>query len=333
MKIIACIIGISFPLIQIFGQDKTANFDTLIIEIESKILIKISNYQTSWLKDIEGFNSITDSLKTKINLIKSDIPKETSYKLIYRTNKNEISIENRPDFIVYNFDNNISKQRINECHISSVEYDIFIYYNQLDELLETDIKSCILLATTHENVNFGKQTDYQLKTNDGIAWTNSCKCEKDTVYFIREGSHYNANKSMLELSPGIGVGVIQNDIVSDFSFRVGRYGTHKGILKRHQYVSYSLVYLFNQDNNFDINQFINFGYRINLSNNLNNYRWMGFEIGYLIYQKGDFLKSPTFRLGSMIDLKNNIHLTPTIFFDNGFKKVYPGLRIGIDIKL
>jgi len=60
---------------------------------------------------------------------------------------------------------------------------------------------------------------------------------------------------------------------------------------------------------------------------------MGFEIGYLINKKGDFFKSPTFKLGTMIDLKNNIRLTPTIIFDEGFKNIYPGLRLGIDIGL
>ena len=73
------------------------------------------------------------------------------------------------------------------------------------------------------------------------------------------------------------------------------------------------------------------GYRYNLSNKSDNYNWIGFETGFLTNSSGDFFKAPTFRLGTMIDLKQKITISPHIYFDDGFRKIYPGIRFGIDI--
>ena len=134
---------------------------------------------------------------------------------------------------------------------------------------------------------------------------------------------------MLSVALGVGMGIVQNKFFTDFDFRIGRYGTHKGIIKRHQYISYNLLYDFNSDNSTHINQFINLGFRFNLSNNLHDYRWMGFEVGYLIGSSGELFESPTFKLGTMLDLTNTIKVYPEIYFDDGFSKIYPGVRIGI----
>ena len=205
---------------------------------------------------------------------------------------------------------------------------MFIYFNELDDLLKTDIQNCINQALNHANLTLG---NYAAKTFHGIAWTNTCKCENDSVIFIREKSHYNANKSQLSIKAGVGVGVVKNQFSSDFTFRIGKFQTRKGILKHHFYISDNMLYMFNQTDNFRINNFLNLGYRFNLSNRLDNYNWIGFEAGYLTNSNGDFFKTPTFRFGTMIDLKNNITLFPYIYFDDGFKKAYPGIRIGIDL--
>ncbi len=320
--------------IQLFGQNKSIYFDTLSIDVNERIKVKISSYENGWLKYQEGIHTRIDMFKGDLVKIQNQLPENCALKLTSKS-IGEISVENIGDIKIYKIADTIGFSRLNEICIYSDNYDILIYFHEINDFLFSDIQKCVnkVIDWEAKHLSEGGFVDYEKGKYHGIAWTMKYMCNNDTITMIPEESHYNANKSMLELSPGIGLGVIQDDIVSDFSFRIGRYGTHKGILKRHQYVSYSLLYNFNQDNNFDINQFINFGYRFNLSNTLNNYRWMGFEIGYLINKKGDFFKSPTFKLGTMIDLSNNVRLTPTIIFDEGFKKIYPGLRLGIDIGL
>lgn len=327
--IITILIVITF---QIFGQQKSLYFDTLSIEVNERIRVKISSYENGWLMYQDGVHTRIDMFKEDLKKIQGVLPENCNLKM---TSKmiGEISVENSGDIKRYQTGDTISFTRQNTICIYSDNYDILIIFDELSDFLASDIQECVnkVIAWEVKHLREGGWVDYEKGKYHGIAWTMNYKCENDTIIMIPEKSHYNANKSMLELSPGIAVGIIQDDIVSDFSFRIGRYGTHKGILKRHQYISYSLLYNFNQDNNFDINQFINFGYRFNLSNNLTNYRWMGFEIGYLINKKGDFFKSPTFKLGTMIDLKHNINLTPAIFFDGEFNRIYPGLRIEIGL--
>jgi hypothetical protein len=104
------------------------NFDTLIVDIEDIITVNISVYETGWLRDIDGFKSVVNSLKSIIELIKDDIPKEKSFKLTYNSQTKKIVIENRPDLFIYKFNNKINRSRINDCIVASPEYDMFIYF-------------------------------------------------------------------------------------------------------------------------------------------------------------------------------------------------------------
>lgn len=338
MKKILIIISLALFSFQIFGQMKSLNFDTLAVEITGKVTVKIANYQTGWLKDIDGFKTIIDSLKAKIELINDDIPKEMNFKLTYKIRTNEIIIERNPDLIIYKFNNSVSKSKINECVIIAPEYDIYINFDNLNDLLAVDIQHCVNLASIHKYVSFG---NYAKKTDDGIAWTNTCKCENDSVIFIREKSHWNGYKSHLGIMIGAGAGIIGNNLINDFGFSIGRYGTHKGILRTHTYISYNIHYMLNQNNSFQTNGFINLGYRYNFSKRLDNFNWIGCEAGFLINSSGDFFTTPTFRLGTLIDLKPfklgmlskpkyNITISPQIYFEDGFNKIYPGLRLGVD---
>lgn len=169
MKTIICIIGLFLLPVHIFGQQKSMNFDTLTV-IKDRITVKISVYETGWLKDIDGFKSVIDSLKTKIELIKEDISKEKCFRMTFNSQTKEIVIENSPDLVIYRFNDRVNRSRINECIIASSEYDIFIYFNDLDEFLKTDIQNCINQAISHEYVTSG---NYAAKTFHGIAWSNT----------------------------------------------------------------------------------------------------------------------------------------------------------------
>lgn len=244
----------------------------------------------------------------------------------------EIIVENIGETERFNIKNNISCKKENLAIILSDKYDIYIRFGEINELLDTDVQNAINRTVEKESKHLkdGGWVNYSKNKYHGIAWTTKYNCNNDSITFIPEQTHYNANKSSLEIAPGVGMGIVKNELLTDLNFRLGKYNTRKGILKRHHYISYSLLYNFNSNNTHQINQFINLGYRINLSNSLNKYQWTGIEIGYLLSSQGDVFKTPTFKFSTMIDFANMIKISPEIYFEHGFKKVYPGIRIGVE---
>lgn len=270
-------------------------------------------------------------LKNDLSTIKDKIPKHGNIKLTSE-HIGEIIVENIGETERFNIKNNISCKKENLAIILSDKYDIYIRFGEINELLDTDVQNAINRVVEKESKHLkdGGWVNYSKNKYHGIAWTTKYNCNNDSITFIPEQTHYNANKSSLEIAPGVGMGIVKNELLTDLNFRLGKYNTRKGILKRHQYISYSLLYNFNTNNTYQINQFINLGYRINLSNSLNKYQWTGIEIGYLLSSQGDVFKTPTFKFSTMIDFANMIKISPEIYFEHGFKKVYPGIRIGVE---
>jgi hypothetical protein len=325
---------LTFISFQIFGQQKSIYFDTLIVVVNESITVRISSYENGWLKYYDGFKTKVDKFKEDLSKIQNEIPKNPNLTMISKKT-GEITIETTEDLKKYRIEDEISKTRENKVYILSDKYDILIYFNELDDIFTTDIQECLNRAVDNQAkyLENGGWVDYTEGKFHGIAWTDACKCENDTILFIREKSHYNANKSQLSIKVGAGAGIIKNQLTTDFTFGIGKFQTRKGILKHHIYISDNMHYMFSQTDNIQINNFLNLGYRFNLSNRLDKSDWIGFELGYLTNSNGDFFKTPTFRFGTMMDLKHNITLSPQIYFEDGFKKVYPGIRIGIDLGL
>jgi len=199
--------------IQLFGQNKSIYFDTLSIGVNERIKVKISSYENGWLKYQEGIHTRIDMFKGDLVKIQNQLPENCALKLTSKS-IGEITVENIGDIKIYKIADTIGFSRQNEICIYSDNYDILIYFHTINDVLFSDIQKCV---------------------NKVIDWEAKHLSEGGFVDYEKgKESHYNANKSMLELSPGIGLGVVQDDIVSDFTFRIGRYGTRKGILKRHQ---------------------------------------------------------------------------------------------------
>ena len=316
----------------IFGQDKSLNRDTLILEIENKIIVKVSSFENGWIKYYDGFNTRIMSFQEDLQKIQKKIPIDRNYKLISKQ-IGVIEVLNSDEIKKIKISDTILIERPHEAQILSSRFDIYFYFNQLSDLISLNIQDLVNKAVENQAKQLmdGGWVDYSKGKHHGIAWTMKYICLNDSISFYPQESHYNANKSQLSLKIGIGAGLIKNQLASDFNFRIGKFNTCKGILKHHFYISDNLNYTFDDSETILINNFLNLGYRYNLSNSLNKYNWIGVECGYLTKVSGDFFKNPTFRLGTMIDLRQNITISPQIYFENGFNKVYPGLRIGIDI--
>jgi len=319
-KLIIIILAV-FPLIT-FGQNKNLNRDTLIIEVDNNVIVKINSYESAWLKDYEDLPLVLNKFRQEIILITDSIPKSIPIRITYKSDS----------YLKYN--QIISNEKIlsanstyfSECKIITDRYDIYFRYADLSELLDSNINNCIITAINHEIIT--EKGNLYLNKFDHISWTDYCDCNADTVTF--NYSKWNPHKSELSIKLGVGIGVVKNEISPDFGLRIGHYRTTKGILKHNVYLSDNLMYTFQPENKMVIHNFINVGYRYNLSNQIDKYSWIGFEIGYLTNGQ-DLFETPTFRLSTLIGLHKYITISPQIYFENGFKKVYPGLRIGIDI--
>jgi hypothetical protein len=103
----------------------------------------------------------------------------------------------------------------------------------------------------------------------------------------------------------------------------------KGILLNSYYMSGNLMYIFDKpDGKFSLTEYLNVGYRRNLSNDPKVRNWLGMEIGLPVAGKGDFYRDNILRLGVRWDMGKSVYVTGQMYVNDGFKSAYPGLRIG-----
>jgi hypothetical protein len=335
-KKLPVVFGLLLITFNVYCQQKTYHLDTLIVEIDAQIKVKIASYSMVWLNHYEGFSSRVEQFQKDLSKIRNEIPRDKNI-LIISEKIGEITLKitgDRKEFII---ENAVESFRINRAVIRAEKYEIFIEFQEIDKLLSTDIQKPINNATTahekgaqecHGPLEFTAEAE---KKGRGTAFNVYAKCENDTVIFDPDRTHFNQMKDQLFIDPNVGFGIAQNKLTTDFGLRIGIAWTDMGVLRKHYYISYNLVYDFNQEQTFNLNHFVNLGYRKNFASSRSNYKWRGAEIGYLIHFNGEFFSSPTIKLGTMIEFTDHINITPEIYFDDGFKKVYPGIRLGIDL--
>lgn len=329
-------LGLLFISFTVYCQQKNYHLDSLILDIDEQIQVKIASHSMLWLNHYEGFSSRVEQFQKDVSTIRNEIPRDKNI-LIESGKVGEITLKITGDSKNYIIDKSVDSFRINKAIIRAEKYEIFIEFQDIDNLLSTDIQKKINNVTiAHEKeeqecrgpLDFTAEDD---KKGRGTAFNVYYKCEDDTAIFDPDRTRYNHMKDQLWIDPSVGIGIAQNKLITELGLRIGIVWTDMGVLRKHYYISYNLVYDFNQEQTFNLNHFVNLGYRKNFTSSRSKYKWRGAEIGYLIHSNGDFFTSPTFKLGVLINVNKNINLTPEIYFDDGFKKVYPGIRLGIDL--
>jgi hypothetical protein len=90
------------------------------------------------------------------------------------------------------------------------------------------------------------------------------------------------------------------------------------------------MYVFgDQSNHYAVNNFLNVGYARNFSNDKDKFKWQGIEIGFPIQKQGELFKDNIFRLGVKVGIGGAAYLSTYLYVNEGFKTVYPGLRVSI----
>ncbi|MEO1055084.1 MAG: hypothetical protein AAFX87_30900 [Bacteroidota bacterium] len=138
----------------------------------------------------------------------------------------------------------------------------------------------------------------------------------------------------LELSWGIGAGVIRNTIAPDMGLRlVLRFRNKNNLVKRKMGVLTTLHYLFDRgedgDFNMHINTFVSGFYGFNLSGDKDP-RWLSLGIGYLVNESGGYFSGDTFKITAQFETNwNSVDIAPELFITDDFGTIFPGIRFGL----
>jgi hypothetical protein len=149
-------------------------------------------------------------------------------------------------------------------------------------------------------------------------------------HFLRESPPVTSD--MIELTAGIGSGLVKNQFVSDINFRVGLSFGKKATYRNIYFADYEIMYDFSQGvagNPFKTNHFLSVGFEHNLSVNPSKDRWYGLSFGYLLNANSNFFDDNTFRLRIHKRINKTYTIIPELYFNDFFKNVYPGVRFNV----
>jgi len=306
------IFTVAFILLISISYAQRPSIDSLIVEIDSQVVVKMSIYNYSNLKKKVG-----DDLKGLQEILKvnQDVPQNSSYVIFYKPNeKLTIKTKETTETIIWEEGKYKPYKFDNTCQIISDNYDMSIEFddqaNLISENLITKVME-VIETTSAQNSRKLKLFKYAF--------------EKDSL--IKSEDYRIGNTSqVIFLKAGVGANLIKNNPVIDLTGEIGFGATSKGMLKNQYYLSYNLLYDFNDNSSADINSLLNVGYRRNFSNNEDKSNWVGLEFGYLISQNGDMFDEDTFRFGVNWEAGNYITISPQLYISS--EQTYPAIRIG-----
>lgn len=209
--------------------------------------------------------------------------------------------------------------------IEDKDYLIRLHVNKLEDaqiINSPEFTKRVKLADT-------EMPDSRKPTN---AWLLENKNGSVNSYFLNTLAH--GTQDMLVLSTGIGVGLIQNQLVSSIDFNLGLQFSKKGIYRNSYFANYELLYDFSNSadsKDFDINGFLSLGYERNFSHDPNKAKWYGLSLGYLVGKGNNFFEKNTFKIAIHNQIGNGITLVPEFYFNDFFKNFTPALKVKISL--
>lgn len=288
------------------------SIDSLIVEIDSQVILKMSIYNYF---DLE--KDVGDDLKRlqKILKVNQDVPNNLPYTITYKPNeKLTIKTEEKAERLIWEKGEYKSYKFDNTCYVFSNKYHLTIDFNEYEELISENLIEKVVKTveeTKSKNSRHLKLFKYAF--------------QKDSL-IKSEDSRIGNTSQMIFIKANVGVSLIKNDPVIDLTGELGFGATSKGMLKNQYYLAYNLFYDFNGSSSNNINSFLNLGYRRNFSKDKDDTNWIGLELGYLVLQNGDMFDEDTFRFGVNWEAGNYISISPQLYISS--EQTYPAIRIG-----
>ncbi len=207
--------------------------------------------------------------------------------------------------------------------VDDINYTLFFYLDNLKDL------SKLSGEAFEKQISYAQSLipDGRKKINGWLKWDGNDNFES---HFLSETSPYSLD--MIELTAGLGAGVIKNQWANDINFRAGLGFGKKGIMRNNYFAEFKMVYDFSNSGNklFSINSFLSLGWEHNYSNSPEKAKWVGFSVGYLVDRNTDFFEKNTWKLTLRKNINQTISVNPELYFNEFFKNVYPGIQIGIN---
>lgn len=165
------------------------------------------------------------------------------------------------------------------------------------------------------------------KVNGWLKWNGTDSFEP---HFLSESAPYSLD--MIELTAGLGAGVIKNQWANDINFRAGLGFSKKGLMRNRYYAEFKMVYDFEnaREKLFSVNSFLSLGWEHNFSESSEKVKWVGLSVGYLVDRNTDFFEKDTWKLALRKSINQTLSVNPELYFNGFFKNVYPGVQIGIN---
>ncbi|MBO0950098.1 hypothetical protein [Fibrella forsythiae] len=212
------------------------------------------------------------------------------------------------------------------------QFAVYLLLNSIDDIAQLLAEGGVnaRIQTALDNVQNYKNHDL---TNPKMAF-NLVQTNQREYKFINPGL---ARSPFISLQPGLGVGLIRNQLAPSLSFSA------EFIPSRIHTVGYSVNYLstFFFQNAADgqavqRTDFLNVGLTFyhSKSNSLEgdfSRVLAGFYVGIPVYRSGNQFAKDAIRLSGTMYQKGFIKVQPEIYMNGFFKQVYPGLRVGFGL--
>jgi hypothetical protein len=312
-QIFATIIIVISSFAMSYGQIPIS--DSIHIRIDDKMEVSLVSYDTKELavtveKDLKNMQSIVSS--------NSDKSKYTSLSISYIPDKSLSTKQSEPvEIIILEDGKQVKYSFNNRCDIIAESYNLQIRYNNIEDLLSGSLQEQIKIVLDSISA-----TEKRYVTINNFIFNGQKLTENNQTRYP-----YGSMDCIL-LKAGAGASLIKNQPITDISAELALGFSKKGILKNEFYVSDNMFFNFDADQKTYSNNFLNIGYRYNLSNSNKTPNWIGIEAGYLIGRHGDFFEKNTFKFGFNWEVGKYMSVSPQLYFSGDMTKMYPGLRLG-----
>jgi len=296
--------------------------DTIVVYIDNRVEIKLSVADYSSFSEDHGTYKLLMDFQNLLPEITGRLDPESPGKVTY--NGEDKLVVEKGD-VAYQFlltEEGISDTGFRDIAILGNENNyVVITTTDLSILSDMQLQKCFkdLISILPESKNNSYKAIYE--------------CNNGVVRLLEDELSTGSSIDAIELTAGAGAGLIKSTWVADLSAKVGFLFNKKGVLKYNPYISTNLVFDYDSENNFNVNSFLNLGFRWNQNKKNESPDWLGVEVGYLYKQEGDLFGDNTVKLGLNWSLVKgrSVYVSPQLYFTDNFNSIYPAIRIGIGL--
>ena len=307
-----------------FYSAKAQINDTLVVQVSPTLAVKLTSDNLPELAESGTAIALIKQFQEDLARLQPQFPSNGRYVIKYKqsaylevdsVNKTQVFVLNDKSSINYNSNRcQLIPPDPEGCGISDGE-DILIYFAQLEELSQPRLVEVVekTLSQASKPERMAKNFYYTWHENQSV--------------LMHEQTTSNAHLDQISLKAGMGAALIKNTGMVNIGFSAVVGIGSRGRLKHRFVISDEMNYVFDNNSSFTINNFLSFGYAMNFSKKTDKPVWYGLEAGFLTNKNSNFFANDTYRLGFIVNPVEKVNIKPYLYFEDGFKKVYPGIGL------